>query len=194
MLNLDSSCKPGGDNSNLKIKEVRVRSVWLCHGSLAAPASLFSGSATGNPVTHWWVEIETTNSDIWFCAQFNKPHLELTRHGSLGGVTKDGLECARRENDSPSISNKSVFQPDNVTMGEVYNWMRDCYSHRYNLILNNCQDFGDAFSKEFGNVHASNTPIRIGEWEESPVVDVTHKALESTLVPVLDEITRCTIS
>lgn len=196
MLVLDSSCAPdSGEYCDLKIKKVRVRSVWLCKKGLAVPASFFTGALTLNPVTHWWVEIETVDNKVWFCAQFNKPDLKLTRHSRLSEVTEEGLN-EKNNTAHPAITEKAIFQP-NATMGDVYTWMQDRCT-RYNVIFNNCQDFGDAFSKHFGGVYASNMPIRIDDTlkmiEAMPQFQSSFNAAEGVFREVTNQIDRCTIS
>eukprot|EP01084_Bolivina_argentea_P257796 434421_1 len=48
-----------------EIYEIRVRNVWMGDGIWA----LLKAPLTGNPITHWWIEIETKNGH-WYCAQW----------------------------------------------------------------------------------------------------------------------------
>ena len=145
---LDRNCAPGGQYRHLKVINVRVRAVWLGHGSYAAIGSFFTGSLTANPITHWWVEIQTERSNVWFCAQFevrggSKSALALTQHDSASSVTRHGESTANRWGDNPSITDKQDCPPYSGTiMGDIYDWMEN-YSSEYGVVMNNCQDFGN---------------------------------------------------
>ena len=71
MRYISHTAESSGCYSRLKVVKMRVISVWMDHGSIATIGSVFSG-LVGSPVTHWWVEIETEDPDIWYCAQFKK--------------------------------------------------------------------------------------------------------------------------
>jgi len=134
--------------SNLKVVSARVYSAWIGHGSYSAIGSFFTGLFTGNSITHWWVEIQTSDPNIWYCAQFDKPDLTLTRHSSSDGVKQAGIAAAgREEGDHVSITCKYSFNV-NDNMGDVYRWMLN-QDGDYNLVTNNCQDFGKNFYKRF---------------------------------------------
>ena len=130
----------------LRVKRIRVRSIWLGHGSVAAVGSAISGIATGNPLTHWWVEIETNDPSVWFCAQFAKPDLELSKYRYRSEVTKRGCACGGR-NTNCDVTNKHTYSPGHRTMGEVEDMMEGycSYNGPYNVVSNNCQDLGNYF-------------------------------------------------
>lgn len=141
------------ENHDLVVRTVRVRSIWLGDGSYAAVGSFFTG-ITGNTITHWWVEIETNDPNIWFCAQFdNSQNLCLTKHSNSSGVTNAGVLAGGRLNKNPDITDKEIFSPGTfgryTTISDVYSWMNN-YDSTYNLLTNNCQHFGDAFINRFG--------------------------------------------
>jgi len=157
-LNLDESCKPGKYYADLTIKEIRVRSVYLVHGVLSGPLSIFTSLTTNNTMCHWWVEIETNDQNVWFCAQFDKPKLSLTQHNSLAEVNREGKRAAGRRGDNCDIRNQLVRCPDNVKMSDVYSWMEKGVDNSYNVVWNNCQDFCDEFCMKFVGEAVSYTP------------------------------------
>jgi hypothetical protein len=50
---------------------------WLVHGGVGWFASIITGGFTGNPVTHWWVVIQTKKSR-YYCAQMTRGSISLT--------------------------------------------------------------------------------------------------------------------
>ena len=127
----------------LRVERIRVRSIWLAHGSFSAVGSAITGIATSNSLTHWWVEIETNDPSIWFCAQFNAPNLELYEYPSQYKVTESGCECVGR-NTNCDITDKYIHSPGNRTIGEVEDFIEEyCEYGPYNVVSNNCQHFGE---------------------------------------------------
>eukprot|EP00483_Globobulimina_turgida_P011721 UN11743 len=126
-------------NCSDKIVHIRVRSIWIHHGSISAVESVFTGIATGSTVTHWWVEIETENSS-WYCAQWKKPDLVLSSHDSRYGVAEEGKSAIGAEGDSKNITNKHDFSTRGRTIGDLRNWMNDYHkaSGAYDVVNNNC--------------------------------------------------------
>ena len=128
----------------LRVVRIRVRSIWLRHGSYASVGSAITTVATGNPLTHWWVEIETEDN-VWYCAQFGNQDLLLTRHYSSHSVTLEGFSCVGRSG-RLNVTDKRSYSPSNRTIGDVIDMMEDyCNRGPYNLVSNNCQDFGEYF-------------------------------------------------
>eukprot|EP00483_Globobulimina_turgida_P011142 UN11163 len=123
-----------------KIQNIRVRSIWLGHGSISAIGSVFTG-ITGNSVTHWWVEIQAENR--WYCAQWKKPNLVLSFHGSRDGVTSEGRSAVGASNEYKNITNKRECGGNGRTIGDLKNWMNNYIKSegRYDVGTNNCQHF-----------------------------------------------------
>jgi hypothetical protein len=133
--------KPAGLDLNDEVYEIRVRVIWLCHGFWAALGSAISG-ITGNPLTHWWVEIKTKTGK-WYCAQFNHDaRLTLTREYDQYYVTQRGKRAACRHYEKNiNVSEKYTCRPSNKTMRNIVKFM-ESYDGNYRLITNNCQHFG----------------------------------------------------
>eukprot|EP00486_Rosalina_sp_Unknown_P015794 CAMPEP_0201583086 /NCGR_PEP_ID=MMETSP0190_2-20130828/94085_1 /ASSEMBLY_ACC=CAM_ASM_000263 /TAXON_ID=37353 /ORGANISM="Rosalina sp." /LENGTH=94 /DNA_ID=CAMNT_0048024283 /DNA_START=32 /DNA_END=313 /DNA_ORIENTATION=- len=48
-----------------EIWTIEVRNAWEGHGLFAAIGSLVTAPLAGSAVTHWWVEIQTTDYDFY---------------------------------------------------------------------------------------------------------------------------------
>ncbi|ETO33147.1 hypothetical protein RFI_03961 [Reticulomyxa filosa] len=120
---------PYGLELDDKVIELKVFSIWLCHGVVAAPGSVFS-SVTGNSVTHWWVQLQTKNA--WYCAQFAGSILELTKHSDPSEVTTRGKSC-RKTDEKVNITKKFSSKPETRTMRDVVEFMRK-YNGFYDLV------------------------------------------------------------
>eukprot|EP01083_Nonionella_stella_P074716 202805_1 len=127
-----------------KIQKIRVRSIWLYHGSVSAIGSMFTGITTGNSITHWWVEIEAENR--WYCAMWKNPNLVLSYHGSRDEVTSEGKSAVGARNEDKNITNKSECGGNGKTIGDLKNWMNNYIKSKggYDVGTNNCQHFGEA--------------------------------------------------
>eukprot|EP01084_Bolivina_argentea_P248223 415184_1 len=152
-LDVKSSYKEesiGTSDYNEKIIGIRVRAIWLLHGSVSAVLSTISGPVTGSSVTHWWVEIETEHK--WYCALFDKPDLVLSGHNSRYAVTKRGKEGARYyNNEQKNITDKYTCKSNGKkTIGDLARWMQGYlqkHGKKYNMATINCQHFGTAVYK-----------------------------------------------
>lgn len=136
---------PSGLKQYTSIKEIRVYSAWIYHGAVGFLVGILSVPLTSNAFTHWWVEIETENSNEWYCAQFNGDcELELTRHYSRYGAREQGKSVASREKyEWKDLTKKHEYSPNNRMMYHVVNFMKT-YDNKYDLIDNNCQNFARA--------------------------------------------------
>lgn len=111
VVNVPKSLYPNGLNYSDKIVRIRVRSIWLVHGSYAAVGSIFSSIRYGLSLTHWWVEIKcvdnNTNNIIYYCAQFGSDQLlRLSRHKNMNKCTRKGKSGCLRHKTKCDISNK----------------------------------------------------------------------------------------
>ena len=125
----------------------QVHAGWLIHGSVGWFASIFSG-VTGNPVTHWWVVIRTKKGR-YYCAQFTGSQVQLTEWSSWDAANNKGKRTCQGlcGNWPENITVKKSYSPSSKTMGDVCNFMQNQVNSNYNLITNNCQDFGNDFYK-----------------------------------------------
>ena len=88
---------PHGAKLHDKIVSVRVRSIWLGHGAIAAPLSVVTTALTGNQCAHYWVEIETQNGD-YYCAQFTcKKILSLRKCRSSQALIKQYVPAKNKQ-------------------------------------------------------------------------------------------------
>jgi len=97
-----------------KVLQVRIRSCWLGHGFYSSLGSAFTGSLTGNSLTHWWAEISTERG--WYCAQLNIGGLYLHKHSTQRDVDLCGLSQGSNDS-SGNITTKKTYRPSNRTMG-----------------------------------------------------------------------------
>eukprot|EP01083_Nonionella_stella_P072842 196543_1 len=143
-----------------EIYEIRVRNVWMGDGIWA----LLKAPLTGNPITHWWIEIETKNGH-WYCAQWESmkapspklkdeyddvyydeddaPYLCLSRQSSLSDVTWRGKWEACCQNKSKSVTTRYKHKCDknsSRTIGDLMAMMKQ--QGHYHLVNNNCRHFG----------------------------------------------------
>lgn len=144
---------PFGSTKNIdrsdKVIHVRVKAVWLIHGAVAAPFSIVTGLLSANPITHWWVELKTKKGS-WYCAQFDKPKLTLTKCRTQNDVTEHGKRAGGRAGEDVNITVKEDCSLGDgyFTIGDVAEWMKKFgTTGEYDFILNNCQDFGKHFYK-----------------------------------------------
>lgn len=152
--------KKKGINATLRVKRIQERKVYLLHGGLASIGGAITKPLVQSTVMHTWVEIETENPDIWFCAQFgSKPDasVALTKHTSLQGVTHRGKLIADRSKDDPIVfvTEDFYFREGNITMQDVHNWLSN-YNPHYHIILNNCQALSSGFIKHFKSYASEN--------------------------------------
>lgn len=139
---IDESCSYGGSNARLRVARIQERKVFLQHGSLAVLGGAVVKPLSGSSLVHTWVEIETEDSGIWFCAQFGSkpdPKIKLTEHSSRYDVSQEGIRVGGRSGDDPTVmvTEDFYFRDRNITMNDVYKWMSD-YNSSYNLLYNNC--------------------------------------------------------
>ena len=146
MKKVTKKLNPRGLNINDKIYRVKVKSVWLLHGSVAAPLSVASATFTNSSVTHWWVSIETYDDDKWYCAMFNGEILDIQVCNSESQVTNVGKSVLTFGTNNKSVTIKHDGYPQNAYMRHVVSFMKK-YDGRYNLNNNNCQVFARALYK-----------------------------------------------
>lgn len=153
-------------NSNLRVKTVTAKGVYLFNGFIAEPLNFLPG-ITGNSFEHWWLEIETENNDRWFILQFGGKNSELGRHiqlfenSSMAGT--ESIGSASRSGDNPTIFTINSFKPRDVTMGQIYVWASR-YHGEYEILSNNCQDFANRFFLDFNGSIAydpTNTTVEV---------------------------------
>ena len=135
-----------------RVKYVRVKSIWIGPGFWAGLGSIFTGLLTANSITHWWVEEETNGG--WYCVQFDKPDLTITKCKHQAGVTACGFAAVGYPpNKDKNISVKYSGSVNGwQTMGDVADFVKFYAScGRYDVILNNCQHFGKSFYYRFAS-------------------------------------------
>ena len=131
-----------------KILQITIKSIWLLHDSLAPMlvlGSFFTEKMVSSPLTHWWVEIQTTNG--WYNAQFCKDFvLRLNKYNTKEEVSDRGKQVgnALKEKNKKVFIEKGPYRPKERTMKEVLEFMAN-YDGKYNLASNNCQHFGKKF-------------------------------------------------
>jgi len=135
-------------NGEDKILQVCVKGMWIKYGALAAMGSCFTYPLVGQAIKHHWVEIETDNG--LYSVQF---------HGGLNALfihkkhfKEDVIKEATKAAGLAEISDKQIsevfpikFPKEDKTIEDLLNIVgRHANIGKYNLILNNCQDFSVA--------------------------------------------------
>ena len=128
---------------NLKIKCVKINSIWLLetdydNGKISKIGSVVTGTLTNHSLTHQWVSIETEKSDVWFNCQFYGKHLSALKCISENDVTKKAKEHVLKP--GKDVTCRKSFCPSNKCMRDVW-WYMDKYDGKYSLQDNNCQTF-----------------------------------------------------
>jgi hypothetical protein len=165
----------------LRVKRVRVISAWLFHGAVAGPLSALSAFATmfsnagidgAKSLTHWWVEIQTERSDVWFVAEHARAGIRLIQTRNKEESDRCG-KPAGRENSECNLTVKFEFYPKQLFMNEVHGWVREQRKpDSYSLVENNCQDFAQHFNFHFDDPvyteYAPSRPLKRGFIELKP--------------------------
>ncbi|CAI2383034.1 unnamed protein product [Moneuplotes crassus] len=151
MKHLCPDAAKGGDCASLKVTRLRAISVYMINDTFGFFFSLCT-NVTSNSLAHWWIEIETEDPDVWYCAQFRKKDgyytLMLQKCLSKEKVTQEGQKGGRRFGQSPSMSLECSITPiDDLNIGQIYDFMLDSCDDKYDLIKNNCQHFSKKFMK-----------------------------------------------
>jgi hypothetical protein len=144
--------------SDLQVKRIRAISRFLTHGALAGPGSAITGPVFGEALTHWWVEIETNRSDVWFIAHFTGPkrkkvgsklQIRLIQTRSESACDWEGKREGH-ESESCSLTVKGAYSPDYLSMSEVFSWVQEKREKSDYAMLNyNCKDFVNDFFRRF---------------------------------------------
>ena len=141
-------------NGEDKILSVCVKAMWIKHGALAAMGSLLSYILVGQAIKHHWVEIETDNG--FYCVQFHGGlnslfiHKKHSKEDIIKEATKAaGMNEANGKRIFEVFPIKSIEEDKNIN--DLLNFV-EAHANigRYNLVLNNCQDFSAAVYKWCG--------------------------------------------
>jgi len=132
-------------NGEDKIIQICVKGMWIKHGALAAMGSFFTYPLVGQAIKHHWIEVETDNG--LYSVQF---------HGGLNSLfihkkhsTEDILKEATKAAGMDEINDKQVkdvfpikYITEDKNMDDLLNIV-EAHANigKYNLVLNNCQDF-----------------------------------------------------
>jgi len=138
-------------NSNDTILEVSVKSMWIKHGGLAGLGSVFTYPTVGQIIKHHWTEVRTDNGlySVQFHGGLNS--LFIHKKHSQEDLIKEATKAAGM-NDSDDKKILCVLPVKSVkemkTMEDMKTFV-ESYANlgKYNLVLNNCQDFSAAIYK-----------------------------------------------
>ena len=134
-----------------KILEVSVKSVWIKHGGLAGFGSMFTFPVVGQLIKHHWVQITTDNGlySVQFHGGLNS--LFIHKKHSEDDIFKEAKQAAGVNDEDHK--NVRFVHPAKSIIGDKtikdLNEFVESYSKlgKYDLTLNNCQDFAFATYK-----------------------------------------------
>ena len=133
------------------ILEVSVKSMWIKHGALAGLGSIFTYPTVGQAIKHHWTEVRTDNGlySVQFHGGMNS--LFIHKKHSREDIVKEATNAAgMNQTDTKKVSCvrpvKSI--KDSKTMEEMKTFVESyALLGKYDLVLNNCQDFSAAIYK-----------------------------------------------
>lgn len=144
--------------SDIQVKRIRAISRYLTHGAIAGLGSALSVPLVGQALTHWWIEIETNQSDVWFVAHYTGPKrkkaggkldIRLIQTKSESDSEREGKREGH-ENESCSLKVKDSFYPENLYVSEVFSWLQEQQEKsEYKMLGNNCKDLANDFFERF---------------------------------------------
>ena len=135
-------------NGNDKILDITVKSVWIKHGGLAGLGSIFTYPTFGQCIKHHWIEVRTNNG--LYSVQFHGGANSLFIHKK--NSIEDVIKEAKRAAGMSECEDKQIYCvypvkliKENKNMEDIKLFVKS-YAEigRYNLVLNNCQDFSAA--------------------------------------------------
>lgn len=140
-------------NGEDKILQVCVKGMWIKHGALAAIGSLVTYPLVGQAIKHHWIEIETDNGlySVQFHGGLNS--LFIHKKHSKEDIIKEATKAAGM-NDSIDKQIHEVFPTQTIKEDKNIEDLLttvEAYANigKYNLVLNNCQDFSVAIYNWF---------------------------------------------
>jgi hypothetical protein len=138
-------------SGNDKILDITVKAVWIKHGGLAGLGSIFTYPTVGQIIKHHWIEIRTNNG--LYSVQFHGGANSLFIHKK--NSIEDIIKEAKRAAGMNECEDKEIYCvypaksiKENKNMEDIKLFVKS-YAEigRYNLVLNNCQDFSAALYK-----------------------------------------------
>jgi len=138
-------------NGNDQILEVSVKAMWIKHGGLAGIASMFTYPVVGQAVKHHWTEIKTDNGlySVQFHGGLNS--LFIHKKHSPEDIIKEAKKAAGMD-DCKGKNIYIVYPVERIQQTKTIEDLKkfaESYANlgKYNLALNNCQDFSEAVYK-----------------------------------------------
>lgn len=135
-------------NGNDKILEVSVKAMWIKHGALAGFGSIFTYPTVGQAIKHHWTEITTDNGlySVQFHGGLNS--LFIHKKHSQEDIIKEAKKAAGLD-DCKDKNIHFVYPVKHIKQSKTIDELKKFVeSHanlgKYNLALNNCQDFSAA--------------------------------------------------
>merc|ERR1711978_125782 len=128
--------------------------MWIKHGALAAMGSFLTYPLVGQAIKHHWVEIETNNGlySVQFHGGLNSLfiHKKHSKEDIIKEATKAaGMDESNAKQSFEVFTLKTIKEDKNIN--DLLNFVEARTNiGRYNLVLNNCQDFSVAAYKWCG--------------------------------------------
>ena len=138
-------------NGNDKVLDITVKAVWIKHGGLAGLGTVFTSATFGQEVKHHWVEIRTNNG--LYSVQFHGGANSLFIHKK--NSIEDIIKEAKNAGGMDECEDKQIYCvyplksiKENKNMEDIKLFVKSYAENgKYDLVLNNCQDFSAALYK-----------------------------------------------